>query len=131
MKVYSPILTGGSSADTNGFLCSPGGVATSIVNSTIAQGGVSGKFTGFQGPICSGVDNRNTAPILNQLQSAVSSVDVNKLLQPEEIANVAVFLSSSLASGINGQHLTVDKGAAGEIRAGKGILVAEAPVSFW
>jgi len=42
----------------------------------------------------------------SEMQAAMRTL----LSQPEDMANVAVFLASSSAAGINGQNILVDKG---------------------
>ena len=37
----------------------------------------------------------------------ISQIPIGRMLQPEEIANIAVFLASSEADGMSGQTITI------------------------
>jgi 3-oxoacyl-[acyl-carrier protein] reductase len=40
-------------------------------------------------------------------QRIISQIPIGRLLQPEEIANIALFLASSEADGMSGETITI------------------------
>ena len=49
-------------------------------------------------------------PVEDIIREKTDKIALGRFVTPEEVANVAVFLSSDKSSGINGQNITVDGG---------------------
>ncbi len=60
--------------------------------------------------VCGGIVKTDSFKILRQLWEGIESLPDDLFVEPEEIADVVLFLCSDMARGISGQTIVVDRG---------------------